>query len=193
VSEGRVRAVILAAGTSSRAGGQKLLMDFRGRALIEYAIWATQRWSPIAVVGADVAEYLEGRGDVTLVRNDAPARGMSHSLALANRFLPADLAMIVVLGDKPLISETLIETICSAAAGSDVVYPLHASQPGHPVWLSPQARLHIDGLPSGDTLRLLRMHPDLAQRAVESTDRGAFFDVDTVDELRHAASGERPA
>ncbi len=109
---------------------------------------------------------------------------MSHSLALANRYLPADLALIVVLGDKPLISQTLIETMCSAAAGADVVYPLHDDEPGHPVWLSPQARLRIDGLPPGDTVRLLRTHPDLVQRAVETPDRGAVFDVDTVVELR---------
>src|SRR6202044_3643833 len=76
VSDRKARVVILAAGTSSRVGRQKLLMDFRGRALIEYAIAAAQRWNPIAVVGADVAEYLDGRDDVTLVRNDSPARGM---------------------------------------------------------------------------------------------------------------------
>lgn len=184
MSDRKARVVILAAGTSSRVGRQKLLMDFRGRALIEYAIAAAQRWNPIAVVGADVAEYLDGRDDVTLVRNDSPARGMSHSLALANRFLPADLAMIVVLGDKPLISEALIETICSAAAGSDVVYPRHDDQPGHPVWLSPEARLRIGLLPPGDTVRRLRTHTDLVQRAVDTADCGAVFDVDTVVELR---------
>jgi hypothetical protein len=38
--------------------------------------------------------------------------------------------------------------------------------------------------PNGDTSRLLRMHSDLVQRAVETPDRGATFDVDTIDELR---------
>jgi molybdenum cofactor cytidylyltransferase len=189
MSDRKAQAVILAAGVSSRVGRQKLLMDFRGRALIEYAIAAAQRWSPIAIVGPDVGAYLDGREDVALLRNDAPARGMSHSLALANRFLPSDLAMIVLLGDKPLVSPRLIETICSAAADADVVYPLHGDDPGHPVWLSPQARLRIDGLPPGDTLRLLRTQPGLVQRAVETPDRGAVFDVDTIDELRTSPIG----
>ncbi|MGA8534950.1 MAG: NTP transferase domain-containing protein [Candidatus Tumulicola sp.] len=191
MSDRKPRAVILAAGISSRVGKQKLLMDFRGRALIEYAIAATQPWSPIAVVGSDVGAYLDGRPDVTLLRNDTPARGMSHSLALANRFLPSDLALIVVLGDKPLVSQTLVETICLAAADADVVYPLYDHEPGHPVWLSPQARLRIDGLPPGDTLRLLRTHPGLVQRTVETRDRGAVFDVDTIEELRNSPIGRR--
>jgi molybdenum cofactor cytidylyltransferase len=185
------RAVILAAGVSSRAGKQKLLMDFRGRALIEYAIAAAQRWNPIAVASAEVAAYLDGRRDVALLRNDTPALGMSHSLALANRFLPSDLPLLVVLGDKPLVSQTLIETICLAAPGADVVYPLYDDEPGHPVWLSPRARLGIDGLPPGDTVRMLRTHPDLVQRAVETTDRGAVFDVDTIDDLRASPIGRR--
>jgi molybdenum cofactor cytidylyltransferase len=189
VSDHKAQAVILAAGVSSRVGKQKLLMDFRGRALIEYPIAAAQRWSPIAVVGPDVGAYLDGRSDVALLHNDTPALGMSHSLALANRFLLSDLALIVVLGDKPLVSETLIETICMAAANADVVYPLYNDEPGHPVWLSPQARLRIDGLPPGDTLRLLRMHPDLLHRAIETRDCGAVFDVDTIDELQGSPIG----
>ena len=117
MSDPKARAVILAAGVSSRVGKQKLLMDFRGRALIEYAIAAAQRWNPIAVVGPEVGAYLDGRRDVALLHNDMPALGMSHSLALANRFLSSDLSLIVVLGDKPLVSQTLIEAICSAAPG----------------------------------------------------------------------------
>jgi molybdenum cofactor cytidylyltransferase len=184
MSDREVQAIILAAGQSSRVGKQKLLMDFGGRALIEYAIAAAQCWSPVAVVGPDVGAYLDGRRDVVLLHNDAPALGMSHSLTLANRFVPSDRTLLVLLGDKPLVSQTLIETICLAAAEADVVYPFYDDEPGHPVWLSPHARLHIDGLPPGDTVRLLRTHPGLVQRAVETADRGAVFDIDTIDELR---------
>ena len=189
MSDREARAVILAAGVSSRFGRQKLLTAFRGRALIEYAIAATQRWNPIAVAGPDVGAYLNGRRDVALLHNNRPELGMSHSLAIADRYLPAGVAMIVVLGDKPLVSQTLIETICFAAAGADVAYPLYDGVPGHPVWLSPEARLHIDGLPPGDTVRLLRTHPGLVQRAVETQDRGAVFDVDTIDDFHASPVG----
>jgi CTP:molybdopterin cytidylyltransferase MocA len=175
------RAVILAAGTSSRIGQQKLLMDFRGRPLIEYALEAAQRWQPVVVCGPEIAEHLARRPDLELVRNDAPELGMSHSLALANRFLASDVPMLVLLGDKPLLTEALIETICREADEADVVYPARGEEPGHPVLLSPRARRFIEYLPAGDTLRLLRANPNLIARAVDTSDPGAYFDVDTVE------------
>lgn len=177
------QAVILAAGTSSRVGRQKLLMPFRGRTLIEYSIAAARAWQPIVVAGAEVERYLAGRSDVTVLRNDAPELGMTHSLKLANRAVPAQSAMIVLLGDKPLVSTALIDAICRAPDQTDLAYPVRDDIPGHPVALSPRARRCIDDLPPGDTLRLLRDRTELAQWAVPTQDDGAFFDVDTVDAL----------
>jgi molybdenum cofactor cytidylyltransferase len=176
-----VRAVILAAGTSSRIGAQKLLMPFRGRPLIDYAIAAASRRRPVVVCGAGVAAYLAQRPGVTVVRNDEPELGMSHSLALANRIVEPDEPIAVLLADKPLVDERLIETIGAESLGYDVTYPQRNGAPGHPVVLSSRARERVDGLPPGDTLRLLRDDPRLTVRAVDSSDEGAFFDVDTLE------------
>jgi molybdenum cofactor cytidylyltransferase len=181
VSAGAVRAVILAAGTSSRVGRQKLLMECRGCPLIEHAIAAAQLWNPVVVASRDVAEYLAGRQDLELVRNDQPDLGMAHSLRLASLVVPAGSALIVLLGDKPLVTPALIKTVCSASANADVVYPVRGEEPGHPVWISPRARRAIGALPPGDTLRFLRADPELTTIAIETHDEGAFFDVDTVD------------
>ena len=183
MSEHDARAVILAAGTSSRMGAQKLLMPFRGRPLIEHAIAAVQGWRPLVVAGAEVFEFLAGRDDVELVHNDEPARGMSHSLRLASNALADEVAMIVLLGDKPLITPALIDAVVAAAGDADVAYPARDDEPGHPVWISRRARRRIAELPDGDTLRLLREQPGLALRAVDTEDEGAFFDVDTLDRL----------
>lgn len=130
--------------------------------------------------GREVEEYLRGRSGVELLRNDEPERGMSHSLALANRVVAADLMLLVLLGDKPLVSRSLIESIYIAGEDADVAYPVLDEVPGHPVALSPKARRYIDKLPPGDTVRLLRDRADLMQRATETADRGAIFDVDTA-------------
>ena len=183
MSEHDARAVILAAGTSSRMGAQKLLMPFRGRPMIEHAIAAAQGWRPLVVAGAEVFEFLSGREGLELVRNDEPERGLSHSLRLADRFLPEQFAMIVLLGDKPMITPALIDAVAAAAGEADIAYPARGDQPGHPVWISGRARRRIADLPDGDTLRLLREQPGLALRAVETHDEGAFFDVDTRDRL----------
>jgi molybdenum cofactor cytidylyltransferase len=174
------RAVILAAGSSSRIGKQKLLMEFRGKPLIEHAIAAARRWDPVVLAGPEVCVHLAARSDVVVVRNGRPEMGMSHSLALADRFLREDVALLVLLGDKPLVSEALIETICRAAGDADVVYPLLGEEPGHPVRLSPRARKRVASLPHGDTLRHLRADPNLTVKAVETLDVGAVFDVDTI-------------
>jgi molybdenum cofactor cytidylyltransferase len=198
------RAVILAAGTSSRFGAQKLLADFRGRAMIEYPIAAAQAWNPIVVCGAEVEQYLLGRAgdpstplrvtrrsDIELVRNDEPERGMSHSLALANRTVAAELSLIVLLGDKPFVSKSLIESLCAAAEDNDVVHPVREGVPGHPVVLSPRARRSIAGLPAGDTLRLLRDLPELRQCGIQTSDLGATFDVDTIADVTLFGTDDR--
>lgn len=182
-------------------------MPFRGRPLIEYSIVAATRWEPLVVCSDEVALFLAGRFDIGLVRNDEPERGMSHSLSLANRAIDEDdIAIAVLLADKPLVSEELIEAILHAShvaefgsavadvsepqrdadvaapqRGADITYPQRGGEPGHPVVLSPRARCLIDRLPPGDTVRLLRVQPELTARAVETADEGAFFDVDTID------------
>ncbi|MGA7357127.1 MAG: NTP transferase domain-containing protein [Candidatus Cybelea sp.] len=177
-------AVIMAAGTSSRVGKQKLLIDFRGRPMIEHAIAAARAWAPVVVAGSEVAAYLAGRTGLTVLRNDEPRLGMSHSLKLANHFVAGGSAIVVLLGDKPLVTAALIERVCNAAGDADMVYPARGAQPGHPVFLSPRARERIDDLPNGDSLRTLRDDVRLRVHAVEIEDEGAFFDVDTIAALR---------
>lgn len=156
-------------------------MPFRGRPLIDYAIEAAARWQPLVVCSREVARYLDDGGGITAIVNDEPERGMSHSLSLANRAIDDDVAIGVLLADKPLASEQLIEAIVRASRDADVTFPQRNGAPGHPVVLSVRARRFIDDLPLGDTLRLLRDRSELIARAVESTDEGAFFDVDTIE------------
>lgn len=181
----RARAVILAAGLSKRMGAQKLLMPFRGKPLIEYAIAAAQRWQPVLVAGHEVADAMKGRDDVELVRNSEPQRGMAHSLALADAAVAADAVLVVLLGDKPLVSEGLIADLCAALEDADVAYPVRArsGQPGHPVVFAACVRGRIATLPDGDSVHILRDDPSLRRRVVRSEDEGAFFDVDTASDF----------
>ncbi|HEX4014769.1 MAG TPA: NTP transferase domain-containing protein [Candidatus Cybelea sp.] len=180
-----VRAVILAAGSSRRMGAQKLSMLFRGRPLLEYAVASAQRWDPLLVAGPEIFGAFAGRVDVTLVLNSQPQRGMTHSLALADAAIHPGDAIVVLLGDKPLVTEQLIARLCAARADADVAYPVRAGDgvPGHPVFFSPAARRRIGDLPLGDTLHLLRDDPAMARLPVPTLDEGAFFDVDTPGEL----------
>jgi molybdenum cofactor cytidylyltransferase len=184
------RAVILAAGASKRTGAQKLLLRFRGRMLIDYAIRAAQHWRPLVVAGTAVADALKTRDDVSLVVNDQPQRGMAHSLVMADAALPKKASLIVLLADKPLVSGPLIRGLCVALGSADVAYPVHSQtgEPGHPVVFSARVRPAIATLSNGDTLHILRDDPSFRRRVVPTTDEGAFFDVDTIDTLDDSAA-----
>lgn len=178
------RAVILAAGESRRMGAQKLLMPYRGRPMIEHALEAARRWKPVIVAGAQVAGHVRAM-NADVVLNESPQRGMTHSLALANAQIPENAALIVLLGDKPLVTPQLIEQIAGALGDADVVFPVHprTREPGHPVIFSPRARERIPLLPDADALRTLRDDPALVRREIATEDRGAYFDIDTADTI----------
>lgn len=177
----KARAVILAAGTSSRMGAQKLLMPYRGRRMIDYAIDAARDWQPLVVAGPKVASALGDRRDTEIVVNEAPQRGMAHSLRLADAVVEPDAALIVLLADKPRVTAALVERIWEALSDADVAYPVDEQEglPGHPVIFSPRVRAKIQGLPDGDTLRELRDDQSFRRAPVPTADAGAFFDVDT--------------
>ncbi len=153
--------------------------------MVEYAIEAARDWQPLVVGGSAVAEFLAQRADVETIINEFPERGMAHSLKLADAALPQDSALIVLLADKPLVTNALILQVYDLMPGADVAYPFNPAtgEPGHPVILSARARVKIQKLPDGDTLRLLRDDPSLVHRVLETNEVGAFFDVDTAQQL----------
>ncbi|MHB1550154.1 MAG: nucleotidyltransferase family protein [Vulcanimicrobiaceae bacterium] len=178
-----VRAVILAAGQSRRMGTQKLLLPFRGKLMVEHTIEAAREWNPLVVAGPDVARALTGNSHAAVCVNDAPSLGMSHSLALADAALDPESSIVLLLADKPLASAALIRAVCERAGEADVVYPIRADEPGHPVFLSVAARRKIASLPRGDTLQLLRDDPSLLRLQLEMDDLGAYLDIDTPEAL----------
>lgn len=177
--------MILAAGTSSRMGRQKLLAPFRGKRMIDYVIDAARRWQPVIVASAPVAQLLDTVEDLPTIVNGDPDRGMAHSLALADAAVPAGIPIIVLLADKPLITDALIARVSELAKDVDVAHPVHetSGEPGHPVVFSARARAKIHSLPDGDTLKDLRDDPGLTRRILPTADPGAFFDVDTPEQL----------
>lgn len=175
----KARAVILAAGESKRMqGAQKLLMPFRGKPMIEYALEAAAAWDPVVVASPEVAEYLGERHGIAVIVNDKPQLGMSHSLKLANEHVPPHPALLILLADKPLVSRALIETVAAASAGVDIAYPQRGNEPGHPVFFSANARARVAALPDGDSISLLRDSQDLLPRPLPIDDPNAYFDID---------------
>ena len=111
--DGRVAGVVLAAGSSSRLGSNKLLIDIGGETMVRRAARRALEagLAPVIVVlgfEADrVAEALQEL-DVVLAVNPDHARGMHCSIQAGIARVPADCeAAVVILADMPLVTSAM--------------------------------------------------------------------------------------
>jgi len=176
-----VTCVVLAAGSATRMGREKLSLPFGDGTILD-AVLAACAPLPVVVVAAP-GLAIPSRAGTHIVINDQPQRGMAQSLRLANAEIPKSHAIAVFLADKPLVSAELLQNLLDAPE-ADVVFPIRAGIAGHPVIFSARARTLIESLPDGDTLQTLRNNARLSQRPVPTQDDGAFVDVDTEADYR---------
>lgn len=143
-------AIILAAGTSSRMGQDrhKLLLPLGDRPVLAHvlaAALASQARPIVLVLGhqihevrAQLAPYLNDPA-VLQVENSAYRQGMSTSLLAGLRVLqrefPAIDSALVLLGDQPLLTTTIIDTLITARQTNHpkIVAPLYHGKRGNPV------------------------------------------------------------
>lgn len=142
---GEVAALVLAAGLSRRFGpANKLLQPFGadGAPIILHCVraaCASQARPVIVVLGHDAAAVraaLPGQ-DVQFVTAADYAQGLAASLRAGISALPASAgAALVLLGDMPLITPALLNSLISAhdpAAAQGIVVPLAGGKRGNPV------------------------------------------------------------
>jgi CTP:molybdopterin cytidylyltransferase MocA len=190
-SRSHMTIVILAAGAARRMGSPKLLLPIDGQPMIECVLAAARDWPVVVVAGDDVAPTL-GEADVRIVRNDAPERGMAHSLRLANAVIPAREPIAILLADQPdITSEVIARVIAAYDDAIDVVVPTCEGVLAHPVIFGPRARRKIADLADGDVIKRLRDDTDLARRVVE-LNMSALHDIDTPHDYAQRA-GQRVA
>lgn len=174
----KLTCVVLAAGRSTRFGGNKLLYEANGMTLLERALAACGTFPCVAVCSPEVLPQAAARG-VRAIRNERPEFGMTHSLQLAHAGIESDHAIAVLPADLALIDAPHVAAIVERSAGFDVTFPARAEgTPGHPVVFSAFARDGIPALPQGDTIRLLRDRADLRRLVVRIDEPWPYEDVD---------------
>jgi molybdenum cofactor cytidylyltransferase len=120
---GRISAIVLAAGTSTRFGSPKQLARVRGRTLVQHAVDAATGAGldeVIVVLGHEadaVRASLSLPRGARIVQNPRPAEGQSSSLAIGlGSCDPSSEAAIVLLGDQPGIRSEHVRALTSAFA-----------------------------------------------------------------------------
>ncbi len=186
-----ISALILAAGTSSRMGQTKQLLDLGGAPLLKRVIQNVKIFpftKIIIVIGHD-AEKIQNNIAMKDERcrwifNPKYAYGQSHSLKTGVAAIQTEHVM-VFLGDQPFIKDTTILKIyekgnkCGREMESPfVVRPIYRNIPGHPVFFGNVKQISFNELPQDQGAKtLIKQINNYYELPV--TDDGSIFDIDT--------------
>jgi molybdenum cofactor cytidylyltransferase len=190
-----IAAVVLAAGTGSRFGGTKQLVDVGGNPLVRHAVDAARDAGiedVVVVVGHDADAVAEAVSDTgaRIVENPRFAQGQSTSLAAGLDALGPEVAgAVVLLADQPGITGDLVRALLDAAPHrpEPIIRLRFADAPG-PALLRRESWDEIRAL-EGDlgARALIDARPELVFDArVESS---APPDVDTPADLERLGRG----
>ncbi|PEQ14529.1 molybdopterin-guanine dinucleotide biosynthesis protein MobA [Novosphingobium sp. PC22D] len=185
-------AIVLAAGSSTRFGGDKLSADFNGEPLVRHAIRAA-RAAPVARVAVVAHPSLDcgvwaGAPPVEVLRLTSAALSESLKAGIARVSGDPIAGVFVFLGDMPLIPHETARRLADMLGEAYAVVPRHEGKSGHPVLLSARAFPDIAGLGADEG----------AGRLLRSRDDVVFVDCDSplvrldIDRPRDLAQARRP-
>jgi len=187
-----VAALILAAGTSSRAGNaNKLLHPYKHTtllgAVVDAVVKSTVQYA-LVVTGHEsdkVSELLQARKIPTLYCEDYK-QGMAHSLATGLSALRHYSAVLVCLGDMPDVQTSTLNKLLDAAYArgcEGLTVPVFVGKRGNPVVVGAEF-FEILAQHQGDSGArfLMQSYPDkVFEVAVE--DAGVLQDYDELSDL----------
>jgi CTP:molybdopterin cytidylyltransferase MocA len=177
--------MVLAAGAGARFGEPKQLAVLRGRPLLEHSLrtLAGSALERRLVVLGSAAERILAEVDLhgaEPVVCEEWKRGQAASLAAGIRAASGAEAVVIILGDQPLISPAAIERVIGARGwGAVAVRATYGGAPGHPVLLEHElfaSALRLRG--DAGARALLEDHRDRV-RDVPCDGLGSPADVDT--------------
>lgn len=195
-SANRVAAIVLAAGSSRRAGSEnKLLHLYNSKPMIctvVESVLASKVSECLVVTGHQsdqVANAVEAY-DIPVCYCPRHTDGMAHTLAAGLSRLQHYDAVIVCLGDMPHVTTDVIDRIISSQQGlaDKIVVPVHKGVRGNPVMFG---RTFYDTLlqHEGDSGArfLIKQYPEKVIE-IETGDASVLKDYDTLESLRNLGS-----
>jgi len=189
-----IAGVVLAAGTSSRLGRPKQLLDLDGKPLLQHVVESAcaAGLDEVVVVLGHAAAEIEPRlslpGTARTVINPDYTEGQSTSLRVGLGALGPDVeAAVIVLGDQPGLSSDLVRRVVREwrTSGAPVLRPLFRGAPGHPVVAGRAAWVAFMGAAGDEGAR--GVMPGLEVAEVE-LGLDPLADIDTWDDYRSVRS-----
>jgi CTP:molybdopterin cytidylyltransferase MocA/xanthine/CO dehydrogenase XdhC/CoxF family maturation factor len=197
--QAKIAGLVLAAGSSSRMGHNKLTATVKDKPLIRHAVdaaLAAGLHPTIVVTGHDaqaVRDVLAGL-PLQFVQNDNYAEGLSASLRAGLQALPAEVdGAMMLLGDMPAITPELIARVRASfdpKAGRSICVATAADGTrGHPVLWGRQHFPDIAALSGDRGARSLMAAQELAIVEIDAGNHDPLIDLDTPEALRDYAGG----
>jgi molybdenum cofactor cytidylyltransferase len=185
-----IAGLLLAAGRSSRFGGDKLLASLRGHPVLFWsaAAIATEVDVLYVVVPPDSPARVAALDGipVELVEHAGRDEGMASSIRAGLAALPPDAeAVVIALADQPLVSPVVLRALCARwrAAPTCAVAPQYLDGRGHPV-LFDRTQFSALGELRGDRGARALLDQLGAECAIVPVDAAMPVDVDTRAALR---------
>jgi molybdenum cofactor cytidylyltransferase len=183
---------VLAAGTSSRLGRPKQLLNLGGRPLLRHVLDASvaSTLDEIVVVlghAADqIAEAIGSADRVRIVLNPGHEAGQSTSLVTGLRACERrSEAAVILLGDQPGIRTEAIEAVITAwhETGSPVIQASYGGRPGHPALVARAVWATLEAATGDEGARgIIASHPEW--RSLIEVGGEPPEDVDTEEDYR---------
>jgi len=191
--------ILLAAGSSSRFGSNKLLHCLPdGRPIAATAarnmLAAIPRTIAVVRPGAKRLARLLRETGCTVVASRNARSGMGASLASGVRASGDAGGWVVALADMPFICPASIRSVAAKLAeGAAIAAPSRAGKRGHPVGFARRFREDLLRLTGDQGARALLQRHAVSITLIETDDPGVLRDIDTPEDLEHfSAPGAAP-
>jgi len=185
-----VVAILLAAGSATRFGSDKLLHSLPHE--VPVAVQSARHLKVVfservlAVVRPDstrLKEFLE-KENCQIVMCENAAEGMGASLACAVRAAGDAEGFVIALADMPFIRSSTIAAVRDAlAAGAPLAAPYFHARRGHPVGIGAQFRDELEALKGDEGARNIIAANEKSLRKIPVGDPGVLRDIDTPGDL----------
>lgn len=169
--------IVLAAGLSSRMGRNKLLLPYKGKAVVCHVVERAQEATDrvIVVVGHEKEKVMEAlRGyAVDFVFNPEYEKGQKTSIMQGITCVSND-DFLIVPGDLPLIEAQDFVAVDKALSEAQSSRCVHKDIPGHPVAFRKENRERLLAHPGSMKEYLMEVGCTRTEGSI-----GTVFDVDT--------------